>query len=236
MAVLNHHIVAAADKEATSLFFSEVLGLDRPARLGPFAVLKVSDDTTLDLVDAEGHIRPQHYAFLVTEAEFDEILTRVGERGLGYWSDPHHQDPGHINHWDDGRGVYFPDPNGHSLEIITRPYGSAGTEAEHPHPLPRPARRAHKLTHANRQEEANRAEAVHPLRAPRRPGGLRAYYAGRHIPYASEHMPAVTGAENLRVVSTETRAGWPRTTASRSWPTRPWRICGPASPRKTARQ
>ncbi len=135
MAVLNHHIVAATDKEVTSRFFAQVLGLDHPVRFGPFAVLKASDDTTLDFIDVHGDVATGHYAFLVTDAEFDEIFARIAERRLTYWSDPRHQDAGHINHWDDGRGVYFADPNGHSLEIITRPYGSGGTEAQHPHPL-----------------------------------------------------------------------------------------------------
>ncbi|HEY3941158.1 MAG TPA: VOC family protein [Acidimicrobiales bacterium] len=135
MAVLNHHIVAATDKDATSLFFADVLGLEPPVRFGPFAVLKVSGETTLDFVDTDGDIAPLHYAFLVSEEEFDQVFARIGERGLTYWSDPHRQDPGHINHWDDGRGVYFPDPNGHMLEILTRPYGSGGTGATHPHPL-----------------------------------------------------------------------------------------------------
>ncbi len=138
MAVLNHHIVAAHDKAETSLFFAEVLGLEHPVAFGHFAVLKVSADTTLDFVDADGDIAPLHYAFLVTEGEFDEIFGRVRDRALTYWSDPGHRDAGHINHWDDGRGVYFDDPNGHRLEIITRPYGSAGTEARHPHPLVAP--------------------------------------------------------------------------------------------------
>ncbi len=135
MPVLNHHIVAAHDKAGTSLFFAEVLGLEHPVSFGPFAVLEVSGDTSLDFVDSDGEIAPLHYAFLVTEAEFDEIVERIRDRGMPYWSDPGHHDPGNINHWDDGRGVYFADPNGHSLEIITRPYGSAGTGAQHPHPL-----------------------------------------------------------------------------------------------------
>jgi catechol 2,3-dioxygenase-like lactoylglutathione lyase family enzyme len=132
--VLNHHIVAAADKEATATFFAEVLGLERPTSFGPFAVLKVSADTTLDFMDTGGQVVSQHYAFLVTEAEFDEIFARIRQRQIAYWSDPSHHDPGHINHHDDGRGVYFADPNGHSLEIITRPYGSGSTQARHPHP------------------------------------------------------------------------------------------------------
>jgi catechol 2,3-dioxygenase-like lactoylglutathione lyase family enzyme len=135
MAVLNHHIVAASDKEATSLFFAEMLGFGSPVSFGPFAVLKVSDDTTLDFIDTEGEVAPLHYAFLVSEEEFDQIFDRIRDRHLPYWSDPYRSDPSSINHWDDGRGVYFPDPNDHLLEIITRPYGSAGTEAEHPHPL-----------------------------------------------------------------------------------------------------
>lgn len=116
MPVLNHHIVSAQDKEATARYFSEFLGLDAPFKLGEFAVLRVVGDTTLDFIDTEGEFDRQHYAFLVTEAEFDEIF-------------------GRINTWDDGRGVYFDDPNGHRLEILTRPYGSGGTEAQHPHPL-----------------------------------------------------------------------------------------------------
>lgn len=135
MAVLNHHIVAASDKEVASRFFAEVLGLPTPVRFGPFALVKVSEDTTLDFIDADGEVAPLHYAFLVSEEEFDEIFSRIRDRQLPYWSDPYRRDSGAINHWDDGRGVYFPDPNGHLIEIITRPYGSAGTEAVHPHPL-----------------------------------------------------------------------------------------------------
>jgi catechol 2,3-dioxygenase-like lactoylglutathione lyase family enzyme len=139
MAVLNHHIVATRDKEATARYFSEMLGLPEAVKLGEFAVLTVSGDTTLDFRDSEtDDFDRLHYAFLVSEAEFDEIFARIQERGIDYWSDPMHKDPGNTNSWDDGRGVYFDDPNGHRLEIITRPYGSGGTAAEHPHPLVAP--------------------------------------------------------------------------------------------------
>ncbi|ORW91192.1 bleomycin resistance protein [Mycobacterium sp. IEC1808] len=138
MPVLNHHIVAARDKEATARYFTEVLGLGPAVRLGEFAVLQVGPDTTLDFVDSEGDFDRLHYAFLVTEAEFDEIFSRIRERRIPYWSDPMHDDPGAINTWDDGRGVYFDDPDGHRLEILTRPYGSGGTEAKRPHPLVAP--------------------------------------------------------------------------------------------------
>ncbi|MGH8289576.1 MAG: hypothetical protein ACREV7_11185, partial [Steroidobacteraceae bacterium] len=80
-------------------------------------------------------IKPQHYAFLVSETEFDQIFSRFESRRLTYWADPHRSKPDQMNHWDDGRGVYFEDPNGHLLEILTRSYGSAGTAAENPHPL-----------------------------------------------------------------------------------------------------
>lgn len=138
MAVLNHHIVSATDSEASVRFYAQVLGLAPAKKLGHFAVLQVSADTTLDLVDSDAGFDRQHYAFLVTETEFDEIFGRIRDRNLPYWSDPMHRDPNHVNAWDDGRGVYFDDPDGHRLEIITRPYGSGGTEARHVHPLVAP--------------------------------------------------------------------------------------------------
>lgn len=138
MPVLNHHIVAARKRDKTALFFTDVLGLEAPIQLGEFAVVQVSPDTTLDFLETTGEIHQQHYAFLVTETEFDQIFTRIKQRELDYWADPFRKHPGDINDWDDGRGVYFEDPNGHLLEILTRPYGSAGTSARHPHPLVAP--------------------------------------------------------------------------------------------------
>ena len=116
MAVLNHHIVRARDNEATARFFAETLGFEPPTRLGEFAVLQVSKDTTLDFISVDGDIHQLHYAFLVTEEEFDEIFERLGRRNAAYWSDPSRQDPGQINHWDDGRGVYLPT----SLSVTAR--------------------------------------------------------------------------------------------------------------------
>jgi hypothetical protein len=132
---LNHTIVAAHDKDLSAVFLAETLGLPAPLSLGPFAVVAVGDHLTLDYVEAEGEIVPQHYAFLVEEAEFDEILARIAKREQPFWADPFRRQRDAINHWDDGRGLYFDDPNGHLLEIITKPYGSAGTEAQNPHPL-----------------------------------------------------------------------------------------------------
>lgn len=134
-AKLNHTIVAARDRNASALFMSEVLGLDPPVIFGPFALVRVGDELTLDFVDTYDEVKAQHYAFLVSDTEFDQILSRIESRHLPYWADPYRSKREQINHWDDGRGVYFEDPNGHLLEILTRPYGSAGTSAANPHPL-----------------------------------------------------------------------------------------------------
>ncbi|MFF6915990.1 VOC family protein [Streptomyces sp. NPDC012466] len=123
---LNHTIVAAHDKRASARFLADLLGLDVSPPYGPFLPVEISNGVTLDFMDSSETISPQHYAFLVSEDEFDEILGRVQKAGLTYWADPFHSRPGEINHNDGGRGAYFNDPDGHRLEIITRPYGSGG--------------------------------------------------------------------------------------------------------------
>jgi catechol 2,3-dioxygenase-like lactoylglutathione lyase family enzyme len=124
---LNHTIVAASDQKVTAEFLSQVLGLDAPSPFGPFLVVTLANGVSLDVASSEAErITPQHYAFLVSEDEFDEIFARIRERDLPYWADPMRRRPDEINHNDGGRGVYFPDPDGHHLEIITRPYGSGG--------------------------------------------------------------------------------------------------------------
>lgn len=120
---LNHTIVASRDKRASADFLATILGLRVGAPFGPFMPVETSNGVTLDFMDVD-EIVPQHYAFLVSEEEFDAIFTRIQRAGITYWADPAHQRPGEINHNDGGRGTYFEDPNGHNLEIITRPYGS----------------------------------------------------------------------------------------------------------------
>ena len=124
---LNHTIVRCRDKHRSATFLAFVLGLDDPRPLGPFRVVEVANRVSLDFHDTDDEIVPQHYAFLVTEDEFDEIYGRVTARGLEHWADPGQRRPGRINHHDGGRGVYFSSNDGHFLEIITRPYGS-GTD------------------------------------------------------------------------------------------------------------
>ena len=119
---LNHTIVAARDKRESAGFLADVLGVRPPTSFGPFSVVELDNDVSLDFIDDE-EVHPQHYAFLVTEEEFDEIFGRVRARGLDFWADPFQRRPGEINTNDGGRGVYWCDPNGHVLEIITRPYG-----------------------------------------------------------------------------------------------------------------
>lgn len=120
---LNHTIVSAKDKNASARFLTEMLGLPAPTAFGHFAVVQVGD-TSLDYLENNGKITPQHYAFLVSEDEFDDIFGRIQGRKLAYWADPFKQDPGQITTRDGGRGCYFDDPDGHLLEILTRPYGS----------------------------------------------------------------------------------------------------------------
>jgi catechol 2,3-dioxygenase-like lactoylglutathione lyase family enzyme len=120
---LNHLIVMARDQAASARFFSEILGLPAATRFGPFLVVQTANGVSLDVDEADDEVTPLHYAFLISEAEFDEIFGRIRARQLDYWADPGKRRPGEINDHDGGRGVYFPDPNGHLLEIITRPYG-----------------------------------------------------------------------------------------------------------------
>jgi len=133
---LDHTIVSARDKDASARFLSEMLGLAAPTHAGPFAMVRV-DDISFDYVDSEDEIESRHYAFLVSETEFDEIFGRIRARGLTYWADPFRREPNRINDWDGGRGVYFDDPSGHLLECITRSYGTGGTTTSKPHPLTR---------------------------------------------------------------------------------------------------
>lgn len=121
---LNHAIVHAHDKRESATFFAEVFGLPTPTPFGPFLDVELANDVTLAFQSTDDELRVQHYAFLVDEAELDQIFGRVTARGLDYWADPAHRHKGEINHHDGGRGVYFNDPAGHYLEIITRPYGS----------------------------------------------------------------------------------------------------------------
>jgi catechol 2,3-dioxygenase-like lactoylglutathione lyase family enzyme len=123
---LNHTILYARDPKASARFLAEMLGLPAPVHWGPFEVVTTANGANLDYLEADGEIVSQHYAFLVDESEFDSIFGRIKDRKLSYWADPGQTRRDEINRHDGGRGCYFEDPNGHLLEIITRPYGSGG--------------------------------------------------------------------------------------------------------------
>jgi len=120
---LDHTIVHARDKSASASFYAEVFGLARPVAFGPFLDVQTANEVTLAFLETDAEIQVQHYAFLVSEQEFDQIFGRVKARGLAWWADPARSRKGAINRNDGGRGVYFEDPAGNLLEIITRPYG-----------------------------------------------------------------------------------------------------------------
>lgn len=123
---LNHHIVHARDPDASARFLTELLGLSAPTHFGPFTVVSTANGVSLDFMqtDDETYLVANHYAFLVSEEEFDEIFGRIQEQGLTYWADPGRREEGRINDHDGGRGLYWADPDDHLLEILTRLYGS----------------------------------------------------------------------------------------------------------------
>jgi catechol 2,3-dioxygenase-like lactoylglutathione lyase family enzyme len=121
---LNHTIVWCSDKQASATYLADMLGLPAPTPFGPFLVVEMANGVSLDFLESEGPIRAQHYAFLIGEDDFDRTYARIRERGIAHWADPARHRANDINRNDGGRGVYFPDPDGHFLEVITRPYGS----------------------------------------------------------------------------------------------------------------
>ncbi|MFD3740700.1 VOC family protein [Streptomyces sp. NPDC058629] len=121
---LNHTIVHSRDNRESAEFLADLLNLEVGPEWGPFIPVVLANDVTLDFATIpEASIVPQHYAFLISEPEFDAAFGRIQELGIAYYADPHLKLPGEINHNDGGRGVYFPDPSGHGMELITRPYG-----------------------------------------------------------------------------------------------------------------
>ena len=120
----NHTIVWCRDKQRSATFLADVLGLPAPKPFGPFQVVHLDDGASLDFDEIEGDIASHHFAFLIDEGDFDPIFGRIRERGIPYWADPGKRRAGEIYHHNGGRGVYFADPDGHLLEILTQPYAS----------------------------------------------------------------------------------------------------------------
>jgi len=128
----NHTIVHARDASESATFFSEIMGLPTPRRFGPFLAVPVEHGATLDFaqVGEDHEVHPQHYAFLVTEDDFDQIYGRIVARGIEHYPAPRMDRKNEINHNDGGRGVYWCDPSGHFLEILTVPYGGWPADVE----------------------------------------------------------------------------------------------------------
>ena len=119
---LNHTIVPATDKWASAKYLAAILGLEAGPEWGRFVPIRLANGVTLDFAEAAG-FRPQHYAFLVGEAEFDAALARLESVGATFYASFDRSGRGEINHLYGGRGVYFDDRNGHLFELITQPYG-----------------------------------------------------------------------------------------------------------------
>jgi len=117
---LNHTIVPARDKVASARFFAKIFGLTFRASKGHFAPVKVNKALTL-LFDEDDKFESHHLAFHVSNSEFDAIFGRVQKAKIAYGSAPWSLDDGKLNDWGGGRGVYFKDPNGHVLELMTVP-------------------------------------------------------------------------------------------------------------------
>jgi catechol 2,3-dioxygenase-like lactoylglutathione lyase family enzyme len=116
---LNHTIVPAHDKEAAARFFAQIFGLQYAGPTGHFAPVRVNAELTLDFDNAES-FEHHHYAFHVSDSEFDSILQRVQKARIPYGSEPRNLDNGQLNSRKGGRGFYFRDPSGHVLELLTR--------------------------------------------------------------------------------------------------------------------
>jgi len=125
-AQLNHTIVWCHDKQKSAAFLVELLELGNPIPFGPMLVVQLGNAVSLDFYEQEGKISLQHYAFLVDEGEFDRVFGRIRERNLSFWADPGRQRPGETYEHNGGRGLYFLDPDGHLLEVMTRPYALGG--------------------------------------------------------------------------------------------------------------
>jgi catechol 2,3-dioxygenase-like lactoylglutathione lyase family enzyme len=118
--ILDHTIVPAKDKVASAEFFAEVFALAVKPGEGYFAQVQVNESLTFDFAD-DPHPQRHHYAFHISEAEFDAILGRVKAKGLSYGSGPYNHTDGQIYTRRGGRGFYFEDPDGHLLEVMTVP-------------------------------------------------------------------------------------------------------------------
>jgi catechol 2,3-dioxygenase-like lactoylglutathione lyase family enzyme len=120
---LNHTAVYASDRHLSAEFLAVVLGLKVGTPFGPFLPVDLGNGVTLDYYEKRNEpIQSQHYAFLIPDEQFDAVIARLEAVGVTYFADPGHTEPGRTNGWFGGRGAYFDDPDGHNMEVMTRPY------------------------------------------------------------------------------------------------------------------
>ncbi|WP_327328011.1 VOC family protein [Streptomyces sp. NBC_01210] len=120
---LNHTAIYARDRHLSAEFIAAILGLKVSAPFGPFLPVDLGNGVTLDYYEKRDEpIQSQHYAFLVPDAQFHSMIARLEAVGVTYYADPSHTEPGQINRLFGGHGAYFDDPDGHNIEIMTRPY------------------------------------------------------------------------------------------------------------------
>lgn len=120
---LDHIIVHATDPRRSAALLAAVLGVPVLPDWGPFARVQTGNRVTLDYVRDNPPFTEQHCAFLVDDETFDAAHRRLVDRRTPIWADPFRRRPGEINQRYGGRGVYFDDPDGHLMELITAPYG-----------------------------------------------------------------------------------------------------------------
>ncbi|MEU6164387.1 VOC family protein [Streptomyces tanashiensis] len=119
----NHTIIASKNRDASARFFRELLEIPEAPSWGPFLNIQLADGVLLQFAEPPvDSIQMQHYAFLVDDELFDRAYQRLCEDGVEHWADPQMRRPGETNSGHGGRGVYFKDPSGHAIELITRPY------------------------------------------------------------------------------------------------------------------
>lgn len=119
----DHTIVVSNDRSISATFFRSLFDLPEAPSWGPFTNVQLSDGTLIQFAEPPvENIQPQHYAFHVTDNLFDAVVKRLSDGAVRYWADPHLTEESRINHHHNGRGVYFKDPAGHLMEVLTQSY------------------------------------------------------------------------------------------------------------------
>ncbi|EWM14903.1 VOC family protein [Kutzneria sp. 744] len=121
-ATFNHTIIPAKDREVSARFYRELLEVPEAPSWGPFTNIQLHDGVLLQFAEPPVDIQMHHYAFLVDDELFDRARQRLLDNGVQTWADPFQKQPDEINTNHGGRGVYFSDPAGHGIELLTQPY------------------------------------------------------------------------------------------------------------------